>query len=213
MRPKQKKPDAHIGKLIGDFRILEKLGQGGMGVVYKASQVSLSGKTVALKMLAPAFAGLPEAIDEFAKEWASTAVLHHVNVIPILARGEVDGVPFYVMEYVEGCTFQNLVDEITTRGTDAIAEMTPEGPAGGAEGPEANRKDGLTPDEFADSPTLEDKTPPEDGAAAEMTPEERAESPTFVETTTRHLLEHRAEAASEEEASMADTGLPREYFT
>jgi len=98
-----------------------------MGVVYKARQLSLAGKLVAIKILSREFADSPLAIKEFAEEWRSVVNLRHVSVIPILARGEIDGLPFYVMEYVEGCTLQGVVNEITSqltgRGADGAGDL------------------------------------------------------------------------------------------
>ncbi len=90
-----------VGVRLGDFEILGQIGRGGMGVVYRARQISLD-RTVALKVLA-AFAD-PEgqAIARFRKEAQAAARLHHTNIVAIHAQGEHGGYYYYAMELIEG---------------------------------------------------------------------------------------------------------------
>jgi serine/threonine protein kinase/Tfp pilus assembly protein PilF len=87
--------------LFGDYRILGKLGEGGMGVVHLARQESLS-RLVALKMLPASAADDAVAAARLRREIAALARADHANVVKILASGESEGAPYYAMELVEG---------------------------------------------------------------------------------------------------------------
>jgi WD40 repeat protein/serine/threonine protein kinase len=100
-RPALPKGDG-TGEFIGDFEILEELGRGGMGIVYKARQASL-GRIVALKVLPPALAGDPVAVTRFKREIAALGRCDHANVVKVLHAGQDGERYFYAMEYVEGC--------------------------------------------------------------------------------------------------------------
>lgn len=100
-RPALPKGDG-TGEFIGDFEILEELGRGGMGIVYKARQASL-GRLVALKVLPPALAGDPVAVTRFKREIAALGRCDHANVVKVLHAGQDGDRYFYAMEYVEGC--------------------------------------------------------------------------------------------------------------
>jgi hypothetical protein len=93
----------------GDYRPLEKLGQGGMGAVYKAVHTRL-GKTVAVKVLAPGRAGDPRAVARLRREMQALGGLRHPNIVQAHDAREEDGVPFLVMEYVEGTDLARLLD-------------------------------------------------------------------------------------------------------
>ena len=89
------------GTRLDDFEILGELGRGGMGVVYRARQISLD-REVALKVL-PSYARHGRiAVQRFQAEAQATARLHHTNVVSIFAQGECDGHFFYAMELVNG---------------------------------------------------------------------------------------------------------------
>jgi len=89
------------GQHLGEFEILERLGQGGMGAVYKARQTSLD-RTVALKTLQASLAGDAEYIARFQQEAKAAAVLNHPNLVQVHSAGESDGLHWFAMEYVEG---------------------------------------------------------------------------------------------------------------
>ena len=89
------------GQILGDFEILGRLGQGGMGAVYKAKQISRE-RLVALKTWQGAIASDPEFIARFRREAKAAAALNHPNLVQVYAAGENDGLHLFAMEYVEG---------------------------------------------------------------------------------------------------------------
>jgi DNA-binding beta-propeller fold protein YncE/predicted Ser/Thr protein kinase len=96
------------GSVLGDFRIEGELGRGGMGVVYRATQLSL-GRPVALKVIASGLAGDDGFRERFGRESRLAASLDHPNVIPVYAAGEHDGVLYIAMRYVEGTDLRALI--------------------------------------------------------------------------------------------------------
>src|ERR1700691_4373054 len=89
------------GQQLGEFEILEELGQGGMGAVYKARQTSL-GRFVALKTLQASLAGDAEYIARFHREAQAAAGLSHPNLVQVISAGESEGLHWFAMEYVAG---------------------------------------------------------------------------------------------------------------
>lgn len=103
---------------IGSFRVLEQLGKGGMGVVYKAEQANL-GREVAIKLLRPEFAWLTPNRQRFLREGRVVAKLEHPAIVPILQFGEHLGQPFLVMRHIAGRSLAEILS--ATQPTDVTA--------------------------------------------------------------------------------------------
>jgi eukaryotic-like serine/threonine-protein kinase len=114
-------PDIRPGIPLGDYRILRPLGQGGMGVVYEAEQLSLS-RRVALKVLPLAATLDPRQLRRFKNEAQAAAGLDHPHIVPIHAVGCERGVHFYAMQLIEGQTLADAIHELRRhKGLEAPA--------------------------------------------------------------------------------------------
>jgi serine/threonine protein kinase/WD40 repeat protein/tetratricopeptide (TPR) repeat protein len=136
---------------IGEFRILRKVGEGGMGVVYEAVQESL-GRHVALKVLPPNRTGT--YLERFRREARAAARLHHTNIVPVFGVGEADGLHFYAMQFIPGQGLDTVLDEVRRlRGTKTsqggpsptMARSVAEGLLTGTFPPADTRPDALPP--------------------------------------------------------------------
>lgn len=142
-QPSQQYPDQ-----LGDFRLGELIGEGGMGAVFRATQVSL-GRAVALKVIRAEQAYSPRARERFRREVEAIAALQSPGIVPIYTVGEHDGVAFYAMELVDGVNLAELLLELRRAapermsGADLRAALLRVLPSGGNTGSSESDADAL----------------------------------------------------------------------
>ena len=99
---------ALTGRTLGRYQIQDKIGAGGMGVVYRAQDTRL-GRTVALKVLLPGLTADPERRSRFVREAKAASALNHPNIITVHDIDQADGIDFIAMEFIAGRTLQDII--------------------------------------------------------------------------------------------------------
>lgn len=112
-------PATDVPQELGDFRLLEAIGGGGMGVVYRAEQVSL-GREVAIKLIRPDQLYFPRARDRFRREVEAIARLSHPGIVPVYTVGEDGGIPYFAMEWVRGATLAAVINALAVRAPESL---------------------------------------------------------------------------------------------
>ena len=112
-----------IGKTILHYKILEKLGEGGMGEVYLAEDTKLN-RRVALKFLPVKLAWDDEFKERFRREAQAAAKLHHTNIVPVHAIGEDDGHHYYAMDLIEGQSLDQVLRQLVDEGSNRLLAET-----------------------------------------------------------------------------------------
>jgi serine/threonine protein kinase len=116
------------GENVGSYRIIEKLGQGGMATVFKAYHPALD-RYVAIKVLHPAFKEDPQFLQRFAREARVVARLEHSNIVPIYDFAEHNGQPYLVMKYIEGETLKARLQRSPLKKDEALKTIMAVGAA------------------------------------------------------------------------------------
>ncbi|HEY7326798.1 MAG TPA: protein kinase, partial [Gemmataceae bacterium] len=116
-------PESLPPQQLGDYRILREVGRGGMGIVYEAEQVSL-GRHVALKVLPRQVFVDDSQRRRFEREAKAAAKLHHTNIVPVFGVGEHDGMPYYVMQFIQGLGLDDVLEELKRMQGSGPATVT-----------------------------------------------------------------------------------------
>jgi eukaryotic-like serine/threonine-protein kinase len=111
-----------VGKKISHYRVLDIVGGGGMGLVYKAEDLKL-GRRVALKCLPEELGTDPKALERFEREARAVSALDHVNICPLYEFGEHEGQPFLVMPLLEGETLRDCIAATAPMPTNAMLDI------------------------------------------------------------------------------------------
>lgn len=101
-------------RVLGEYELLEEVGQGAMGIVYRARQESL-GREVAVKVMQTNLTLSPKAVERFRLEATATARLRHPNIVPVHSVGEQDGVHYFAMGFVQGESLHEILEDLRRR--------------------------------------------------------------------------------------------------
>ncbi|MDR3183455.1 MAG: serine/threonine protein kinase [Planctomycetaceae bacterium] len=125
--PNQEKTDPAVPRTvapqyIGDYEIIEEIGEGGMGVVYKAKHRFLN-QTAAVKVLPSQLLSDSQAVSRFRREMQLIGSLNHPNIVRALNAGEINGSHYLAMEFVDGLTLEKLLHQITVQRKKTLPKM------------------------------------------------------------------------------------------
>ncbi len=110
-------------KRFGDYEIIRELGRGGFGVVYEAIEEKLN-RRVAIKIYHVAFALSEKQRERFEREAKIASQIDHAGILPVYKIGDVDGTPFLVMQFIEGCSLDHVIKRLQTGALDTIRRST-----------------------------------------------------------------------------------------
>ena len=113
--------DDSVPEILGEYKILQEIGRGGMGIVFEAIHTTMRRK-VALKVLPKSSASKTNYINRFLTEARSAGQLHHTNIVPVFEVGEVNGLHFYTMQFIQGHNLDRIIDDIRV-----LRKMSPSG--------------------------------------------------------------------------------------
>ena len=111
-----------IGRTISHYEVLERIGEGGMGIVYKCRDQIL-GRLVALKVLPPDALSNPERRQRLIHEARTASALNHVNIVTIYEVAQVDGVDFIAMEFIEGAALNVILRAVRSASSAPSATV------------------------------------------------------------------------------------------
>src|SRR5688572_11748766 len=111
---------------LGEFQLKERVGRGGMGIVYRARQPSLQ-RDVALKVIRPERLFFEGARERFRREVESVARLEHPGIVRVYEAGDADGLPYFTMELVDGVSLEALIELLRARGEPPSDDRVVEG--------------------------------------------------------------------------------------
>ncbi len=105
--------DIQCPSQLGEYRLVRRIGVGGMGIVYEAVQESL-GRHVALKVLSSRDAKHANLLERFKREARAAAQLHHTNIVPVFGVGEAEGIHYYAMQFIDGQSLDRVAADAAT---------------------------------------------------------------------------------------------------
>jgi len=110
-----KMQDSLIGKILGKYRVVERIAKGGMATVYRGVDETTS-REVAIKVLLPAYSHDDEFVRRFRREARATMDIDHRNIVHVYGAGEADGYHYLAMEYVSEGSLKDLLNELRAQG-------------------------------------------------------------------------------------------------